>query len=44
VRNVWAVSRTEGSRSPASEEMLSILVEVGASISARNAKRLELVA
>ena len=44
VRNVWAVARTEGSRSPASEEMLSILVEVGASISARNAKRLELVA
>jgi hypothetical protein len=38
------VARSKGSRSPASEAMLSILVEVGASLSTRNAKRLELVA
>ena len=44
MRSVWAVSRNKGSRSPASEAMLSILVEVGASLSTRNAKRLELVA
>lgn len=44
VRNVWAVARNEGSRSPAAEEMLRTLVEVGRSLSARNAKRLELVA
>jgi DNA-binding transcriptional LysR family regulator len=44
VRNVWAVARNEGSRSPAAEEMLRTLVEVGESLAARNARRLELVA
>ena len=44
VRNVWAVARNEGSRSPAADEMLRTLVEVGESLSARNARRLELVA
>lgn len=44
VRNVWAVARSEGSRSPAAEEMLRTLVEVGESLAARNARRLELVA
>jgi DNA-binding transcriptional LysR family regulator len=43
-RRVWAAARAEGSRSPATEEMLSILVEVGESYAARNAKRLELAA
>jgi DNA-binding transcriptional LysR family regulator len=44
VRNVWAVTRNEGSRSPAAEAMLRTLVEVGESLAARNARRLELVA
>ncbi len=43
-RRVWAAARAEGSRSPATEEMLSILVEVGDSFAARTAKRLELAA
>ena len=43
-RRVWAAARAEGSRSPATEEMLSILVEVGKSFAARTAKRLELAA
>ena len=43
-RRVWAAARAEGSRSPATEEMLSILVEVGESFAARTAKRLELAA
>jgi DNA-binding transcriptional LysR family regulator len=43
-RRVWAATRSEGARSPATEEMISILVEVGASLEQRSAKRLELVA
>jgi DNA-binding transcriptional LysR family regulator len=43
-RRVWAAARAEGSRSPATEEMLTILVEVGEAYAARNAKRLELAA
>jgi DNA-binding transcriptional LysR family regulator len=43
-RRVWAAARAEGSRSPATEEMLAILVGVGAAYAARNAKRLELAA
>ena len=34
-RRVWAASRTQGARSPATEEMLSILVEVGAAYQKR---------
>jgi DNA-binding transcriptional LysR family regulator len=43
-RRVWAATRAEGARSPATEEMLAILVEVGGSLAARSAERLELVA
>jgi molybdate transport repressor ModE-like protein len=43
-RRVWAETRAEGARSPATAEMLGILVEVGESFAARSAKRLELVA
>ena len=42
-RRVWAATRAEGSRSPATDEMLSILVEVGERFEARSAK-LSLVA
>jgi DNA-binding transcriptional LysR family regulator len=34
-RRVWAVTRPEGARSPATEEMISILVEVGAAYEKR---------
>jgi len=34
-RRVWAVSRSEGARSPATGEMVSILVEVGAAFEKR---------
>ena len=34
-RRVWAATRAEGSRSPATDEMLSILVEVGAAYEKR---------
>ena len=34
-RRVWAVSRPEGSRSPATEEMVAILAEVGAAYEKR---------
>ena len=37
-RRVWAVSRPAGSRSPATDEMLSILVEVGAAFEQRSAE------
>jgi molybdate transport repressor ModE-like protein len=37
-RRVWAATRGEGSRSPATEEMLSILVEVGERFEARSAE------
>jgi molybdate transport repressor ModE-like protein len=43
-RRVWAATRAEGSRSPATEAMLAILVEVGERFAARSAERLELVA
>jgi molybdate transport repressor ModE-like protein len=43
-RRVWAATRAEGARSPATEEMLSILVEVGESLARRSSERLELVA
>ena len=37
-RRVWAVSRPAGSRSPATDEMLAILVEVGAAFEQRTAE------
>jgi molybdate transport repressor ModE-like protein len=43
-RRVWAATRAEGARSPATDEMLSILVEVGESLARRSSERLELVA
>ena len=43
-RRVWAATRGEGARSPATETMLEILVGVGESLSHRTAERLELVA
>jgi molybdate transport repressor ModE-like protein len=43
-RRVWAATRSQGARSPATEEMLSILVEVGESLARRSSERLELVA
>ncbi len=43
-RRVWAATRAEGSRSPATEAMLSILVDVGEALTVRSAEHLELVA
>ncbi len=43
-RRVWATVRSEGSRSPSTQAMLEILTEVGASLSARTAEHLALVA
>jgi DNA-binding transcriptional LysR family regulator len=43
-RRVWAATRAEGARSPATDEMLGILVQVGESFATRSAERLELVA
>jgi DNA-binding transcriptional LysR family regulator len=43
-RRVWATTRAEGARSPATEEMVAILVEVGAGFAARSRERLQLVA
>jgi DNA-binding transcriptional LysR family regulator len=43
-RRVWAAVRAEGARSPATQAMLGILQEVGASLSARTAEHLKLVA
>jgi DNA-binding transcriptional LysR family regulator len=43
-RRVWAATRAEGARSPATEEMVAILVEVGAGFAARSRERLQLVA
>jgi DNA-binding transcriptional LysR family regulator len=43
-RRVWAATRAEGSCSPATDEMVAILVEVGEGFAARSAERLELVA
>jgi hypothetical protein len=41
---VWAATRAEGARSPATDEMVSILVEVGETFAARSRERLRLVA
>ena len=41
---MWAATRAEGARSPATEEMVSILVEVGGSFARRSRERLKLVA
>lgn len=43
-RRVWATTRLEGSRSPATDEMLSILVEVGTRLSANTAEHLSVAA
>jgi molybdate transport repressor ModE-like protein len=43
-RRVWAATRAEGSRSPATDAMVSILVEVGERFAVRSRERLELVA
>jgi molybdate transport repressor ModE-like protein len=43
-RRVWAATRAEGARSPATEEMLTTLAEVGESFARRSSERLELVA
>jgi DNA-binding transcriptional LysR family regulator len=43
-RRVWAVTRAEAARSAATEEMLSILAEVGESFAERTSERLKLVA
>jgi molybdate transport repressor ModE-like protein len=43
-RRVWAATRAEGARSPATEEMVSILVEAGETFAARSRERLRLVA
>ena len=43
-RRVWAVTRGEGSRSPATAEMLAVLVEVGAGMARRTAKRFPVAA
>jgi DNA-binding transcriptional LysR family regulator len=43
-RRVWAATRAEGARSPAAEEMVAILVEVGESYALRTRERLRLVA
>ena len=43
-RRVWAATRGAGARSPATEEMVSILAEVGAAFAERNRERLRLVA
>jgi molybdate transport repressor ModE-like protein len=43
-RRVWAATRAEGARSPATEEMVAILVEVGESYALRSRERLRLVA
>lgn len=43
-RRVWAATRAEGARSPATEEMVATLVEVGECFAARSRERLHLVA
>lgn len=44
VRQVVAVSRPQGSRSPATDEMIAILADVGASIEARSKEHVALAA
>ena len=43
-RRVWAATRAQGSRSPATDAMVSMLAEVGAAFEKRNRERLRLVA
>ncbi len=43
-RRVWASTRAAGARSPATEEMVGILVEVGETFAERNRRQLALVA
>jgi DNA-binding transcriptional LysR family regulator len=43
-RRVWATARAEGARSPATEEMVSIMVEAGESFAERSGERLALAA
>jgi DNA-binding transcriptional LysR family regulator len=43
-RRVWAATRAEGSRSPATKAMVETLVDAGGTLSARSAERLKLVA
>jgi DNA-binding transcriptional LysR family regulator len=43
-RRVWAATRAEGARSPATEEMVAILVEVGEAFALRSREHLRLVA
>jgi DNA-binding transcriptional LysR family regulator len=43
-RRVWAATRGEGARSPATEEMIGILVEAGEAFARRTSERLALVA
>ncbi len=43
-RRVWAAARPGGSRSPATDEMLAILADVGERFSTRHRERLQLVA
>ncbi len=43
-RRVWALTRAEGARSPATDEMVAILEQVGDTFAARSRDRLKLVA
>jgi DNA-binding transcriptional LysR family regulator len=43
-RRVWAATRAEGARSPATEQMIAILTQVGESFERRTSERLRLVA
>jgi DNA-binding transcriptional LysR family regulator len=43
-RRVWAATRAEGARSPATSAMVEILVDVGEQLERRSAERLKLVA
>ena len=43
-RRVWATTRAEGARSPATEEMVAIMTEVGDSFARRSGERLALAA
>ena len=43
-RRIWVETRAEGARSAATDEMLSILVDVGEAFARRRSERLELVA
>lgn len=43
-RRVWATTRAEGARSPATEEMVAIMADVGESFARRSGERLALAA